>query len=160
MPSQLQELRALTEFSGAVHEKQMHQLRIWPVVAYPRSPPLNAIATIDPENKIVAYQISWKNTSKTKTARHSRQAGSERLALWVRELFGSSWSVAIQIMIAGKQEALFEFVRNDPPPSRADPFDALRSTSWSTKFKKAQEKKNGRSSFSPLSPNEIETPTT
>lgn len=140
--TKVKELRALTEMFGAVHEEQLLHLRAWPMVVYShagwfgvvKAAPTEASASIDPENKIVAYRVQWtKGTSTGKKAHALRAADTERLATWVRTLLGANWSIVVELMIGDKQDYLYESLVPDAPV-RADPLEIGRK-SWRARLK-------------------------
>jgi hypothetical protein len=93
---QLQMLKEQTRLTGALHEAQVVQLKMWPLVLFQDWS--KSEFTWDPDQKYVAFKMS-KGKKKTRTKAPKLADHQERvdvLAGWVQELLGSEWRVQVQ----------------------------------------------------------------
>lgn len=133
------QLRDLTERTGALHEEQLLQLKLWPMVVFDRDPD-QAQAQVDQETMTISFSISWKarflgRLRLTQLQRLKLRQGAERLILWTQNLLGPSWSVSVLLQEGDWVIDQFEKKVNLPEESRKDPFEELGRRPWRDKFK-------------------------
>lgn len=128
------QLRYLTKL-GALHEQQIHQIRVWPAVVFKKSPQ-TAQAQIDQEHQIVAYDIVWPpRTAKTKAAVKEREAAAERLAQWTQTLLGVEWSVVVSLTVPGLDPVLVERIVGTEKKDAQDPLELISRVPWKSRFR-------------------------
>jgi hypothetical protein len=87
---QLQMLKAQTRMTGALHEAQVLQLKMWPMVVFDVA--LSTSFTWDPDEKVVAFKVDMPKGKKTLTWWKPRV---EALNSWVQELLGEDWMILV-----------------------------------------------------------------
>lgn len=134
-------LRDLTERTGAVHEEQLLQLKLWPMVVFERDPD-QAQAQVDQETMTISFSISWKarflgKLRLTQFQRLKLRQGADRLMSWTQNLLGPSWSVEVLLQEGDWVIDKVERRVNLPEDSRKDPLEelTLRTGAWRARFK-------------------------
>lgn len=89
---QLAMLRRITEMTGALHEAQILQLKMWPLYAFPEC--MSCEFTWDVVTKTVNYRLKMKPG--TRFNKDREKAGLE-LESSIRQLLGDSWSISITV---------------------------------------------------------------
>jgi hypothetical protein len=103
----LLELRRVTELTGEVHDLQIFQLKMWPLVAAPNA--TGHTARLDIPNKTLSYL--WEMGKRKRTKDWKKRVGG--LVSSSQSLFGSSWTV---IVIENGVE-----IANEPGTTKKDP---------------------------------------
>ncbi len=96
---QLQMLKEQTRLTGGLHEAQVLQLKMWPMVVFDTA--LSSSFTWDPEKKVVVFTITHPTTRSKK--KHPLEYWKERVTAlngWVQVLLGDEWM--IQVKCGGK----------------------------------------------------------
>lgn len=88
---QLQELKALTARTGALHEAQVLQMKIWPLLLFGDHAKVKTEVVV---GKTVKYSVtSSKVDPKVEPTDRNRYAGV--LSNWTKELLGDSYRVSV-----------------------------------------------------------------
>lgn len=95
---QLLLLRDLTRRTGVLHEAQLLNLKLWPLVIFPKAS--NSVIRIDPEKYTVEYTLTWKIKGK-KDADFKKRA--KLLGKSVRWLLGDYWQVTVDGFDLGRK---------------------------------------------------------
>lgn len=93
---QIQMLKEQTRLTGALHDAQVLQLKMWPLVVFDQA--LTSSFSWDPEKKNVIFNITYPKKGVQKLA-----FWKERVTVlngWVQTLLGGEW--AIQVKCGGK----------------------------------------------------------
>lgn len=90
---QLQMLREMTRLTGALHEAQVLQLKMWPLVLFQWVSPTGVEFTWSADQKVVAYTLAVMPGRKV-----NEKQLQERTAVlngWLHELLGDEWRVEV-----------------------------------------------------------------
>jgi hypothetical protein len=99
--AQLGQLKALTVRTGIVHEAQVLQLQMWPMVVFPHA--MTATADINTENRSVFFKIHTSLSALRNSKSHVKAVGF--LTEWIRNILWDDTAVNIQ----------WKFSNNDKP---------------------------------------------
>lgn len=89
---QLQMLREQTRLTGALHEAQVLQLKLWPMVVFQDA--ISSSFTWSPEKKVVLFAVEFPDKAPTpKLAWWKKRV--EALNGWVQELLGPEWCIRV-----------------------------------------------------------------
>lgn len=97
---QLALLREQTRLTGALHEAQVLQLKMWPLVAFDIA--VASQFTWDPDKKVVTFTI---DVLKAKPTLDWWKPRVEALNGWVQTLLGDEW--CIEVKTSGKSPKSF-----------------------------------------------------
>jgi hypothetical protein len=104
---QLQMLREMTRLTGALHEVQVVNLKMWPLVLFTDAK--TSSFTWDPDKKLVHVSLMLKPRHPTrKQAWWKERVGA--LSSWVHELLGDEWVTNVQIQ-NGKRPTIYRGTR-------------------------------------------------
>ncbi len=98
-PSQAQQLQMLkeqTRLTGGLHDAQVLQLKMWPLVVFDTA--LGSSFTWDPDTKIVTFTITHPNTKAKKKL--PLEYWKQRVAVlngWVQTLLGDEWVIRVKV---------------------------------------------------------------
>lgn len=92
---QLQMLREMTRMTGALHEAQVLQLKMWPLMLFPWVSIKGVEFTWSVEQKVVTYTLSTMPGRKANEKQLQERTGV--LNEWLHELLGDEWRVAVTI---------------------------------------------------------------
>ncbi len=97
---QLQMLQEQTRMTGALHEAQTLQLKMWPLVLFDCA---TSSFTWDPEKKQVLFTVSLTKTKKKATIKVLTER-VEVLNRWVQTLLGDEWHVKLKTSGKGSSD--------------------------------------------------------
>lgn len=92
---QLQLLREQTRLTGGLHEAQVLNLKMWPLVLFQEA--TSSEFTWDPDKKIVSFRVKLKKAAKigkAKSAEYKQRV--EVLNGWVGQLLGAPWYISVK----------------------------------------------------------------
>jgi hypothetical protein len=104
---QLQMLKEQTRLTGALHDAQVLQLKMWPLVVFDRAQ--GSRFTWDPEKKVVVFMLDMP----TKGKEQKLAWWEERVKVlngWVQVLLGEDWY--IEVKVTGKKSREYRGSRN------------------------------------------------
>ena len=100
---QIMLLRDITVRTGAIHEAQVVQLKLWPYVAYNNVEQCEIHIHADPELINKSPRVEYRLITKGRGIGAKPQKRHEAIALWTRELLGDAFEVVV--FINGKEAA-------------------------------------------------------
>ncbi len=121
---QLALLRGLTKRTGAIHEAQVMQLRLWPFAVDPQLD--RAEADVDVEGKQVLYR--WENSDAPRNFAPDKKY-AERLTKLedsIKFMFGASWKVTVALN--GNSIFPLKKIARVKPPTKRKPAPKRRAT--------------------------------
>lgn len=89
---QLQMLREQTRLTGGLHEAQVYNLKLWPLVLFDTAK--RAEFTWDPDKKVIFYTVV---KGEVRLRKKWLQGRTDTLGRWVRELLGNEWKTYVEI---------------------------------------------------------------
>lgn len=99
IPQQLQMLKEQTRLTGALHEAQVLQLKLWPLVVFQNA--ISSQFTWDPDKKVVIFTISHPAMRAKKAPKLDWwKERVTKLNEWVQVLLGDEWMIQV---VAGKK---------------------------------------------------------
>lgn len=112
----LAQLRYLTASTGALHEAQVAQLKIWPKVLFPCT---ESTVKVDIENKILWFTVKCSRKFRP-NERGNRRA--KALEQWCHDLLGKDWVVCLEAQYNGgkKKQQLLKGRRIQEPFRKSD----------------------------------------
>lgn len=99
---QIAMLREQTRLTGALHEAQVLQLKMWPLVVFDVC--VGSKFTWDPEKKLVTFTLDVPPKAKPKLAWWKQRV--EVINGWVQTLLGDEW--CIEVKTSGKNSKSFK----------------------------------------------------
>lgn len=114
LPTQLALLRQTTKLTGGLHEAQVQQLKVWPLLTFQWAE--QASFTWDPDKREVYFHPQPPKWVRPK--RDHLQKGADVLATWVCGLLGDEWETVVILgddRVVGKRNG---DVRRDPDSRR------------------------------------------
>jgi hypothetical protein len=134
-------LRDLTERTGALHEEQLLQLKLWPMVVFDRDPETSQ-AEVDQEKMMISFSINWKPRflGRLRLTQHQRlkmRMSADRLMTWTQNLLGPSWSVSVFLQEGELLIDQLERKVNLRENTKTDPLEelTLKRGAWRDRFK-------------------------
>lgn len=91
---QLQLLKAQTALTGALHDAQVLQLKMWPLVAFDTA--TTSEFTWDPEEKLVTFNVNFPKKMKFPQLDWWK-VRVDALQSWVYELLGDNWRIVVNV---------------------------------------------------------------
>lgn len=91
---QLQMLKEQTRLTGALHEAQVLQLKMWPLVVFQNA--ISSEFTWDPDKKVVAFKLDLP-TSGPIGKPEWWQERTDGLNGWVQTLLGDEWCITVLV---------------------------------------------------------------
>jgi hypothetical protein len=103
---QLMLLRAVTARTGILHEAQVRQLKLWPLLVFQESK--SATCKPNVEKKSIVFDVT-NGPKPFKPGRNERRIEPREapvmLSNWVKQLLGEDWAVTINVKTNGKTKS-------------------------------------------------------
>lgn len=95
---QLEMLREQTRLTGGLHEAQVLQLKMWPMVAFDHI--VGSSFTWDPKTKVIKFKLELPKRGATKKLAWWKERVTA-VQGWVHQLLGDEWQIQVE---AGNQK--------------------------------------------------------
>ncbi len=92
---QLMRLRQLTELTGAVHEAQLYQLRMWNILLFTKESKVEVHNQA--KNKSILFRVNG-------TVDNIDQKAANVIS-WTRNLLGNDWDIAVRHLPTGSKRS-------------------------------------------------------